>query len=60
MAVAERQKEVEKLREDNEALKARVKLLEEGHTSNLTMMVGHKVEEAASTEEVTGEHPVED
>ena len=53
-AFAARQREVATMQEENEALKARVKLLEEGHTSNITMMVGQKVDEAASSEEVKG------
>jgi len=52
LAVEARQGQVDRLAEENEALKARVKLLEEGHTSNLTMLVGQKVDEGASSQEV--------
>ena len=47
-----RQRELAETREENEALRARVKLLEEGQTKDLTMLVGHKIEEGASSEEV--------
>ncbi len=49
------QQEVEtnhaKLRVENEALKARVKLLEEGQSKDLTLLVGQKVDES---QEITG------
>ena len=37
---------------ENNALKARVQLLEEGQTKDLTLLVGQKVDEGASSEEV--------
>ncbi len=49
-----RKKQVQSLTEENDALKARVKLLEEGQTKDLTLLVGHKVEEGASSKEVQG------
>ena len=50
-----RQQEVKRLTDENQALKTRVKLLEEGQTKDLTILVGQKVEEGASSEEVRGE-----
>lgn len=41
-----------KLQQENEALKARIKLLEEGQTKDLTILVGQKVEEGTSEQEV--------
>jgi hypothetical protein len=41
-----------KLRVENETLKARVKLLEEGQSKDLTLLVGQKVDES---QEITGE-----
>ena len=49
-----RQQEVKRLTDENQALKTRVKLLEEGQTKDLTILVGQKVEEGASSEEVKG------
>lgn len=43
---------VERLKQENEALKARVQLLEEGQTKDLTLLVGQKVDEGTSSEEV--------
>ena len=39
------------LKKENEALKARIQLLEEGQSKDLTMIVGQKVEES---QELTG------
>ena len=41
-----------KIQSENDRLKARIKLLEEGHSQDLTMMVGHRVDQAASSQEV--------
>merc|ERR1719376_1024887 len=43
---------MEKLQSENDSLRARVKLLEEGHSKDLTIMVGQKVDENASSQEV--------
>ena len=51
-----RQQEVKRLTDENQALKTRVKLLEEGQTKDLTILVGQKVEEGASSEEVKGKY----
>ncbi len=51
-AVESRQKEFEEVKAENVALKARIKLLEEGQTKDLTLLVGQKVDEGASSEEV--------
>ena len=50
-----RQQEVKRLTDENQSLKTRVKLLEEGQTKDLTILVGQKIEEGASSEEVRGE-----
>ncbi len=42
------------LREENDALKTRVQLLEEGQTKDLTLLVGQKMDEGASSREVLG------
>ena len=42
----------EELQKDNDALRARIQLLEEGQTKDLTMMVGHRLEEGVSSQEV--------
>ena len=47
-AVDKRKTEMTELVNENSALKARVQLLEEGHTKDLTLMVGAKVEEGVS------------
>ena len=39
------------LKKENESLKARIRLLEEGQSKDLTMIVGQKVEES---QELTG------
>ena len=52
MAVERRRLEAEQLQEENTALKARISLLEEGQTKDLTIMVGHKLEEGTSSKEV--------
>ena len=51
-----RQQEVKRLSDENQALKTRVKLLEEGQSKDLTILVGQKVEEGASSEEVKGKY----
>ena len=51
-ATDSRQREVEELNAEIVALKTRIKLLEEGETSNLTLLVGRKVGEEVSSEEV--------
>ena len=55
-----RQQEVKRLTDENQALKTRVKLLEEGQTKDLTILVGQKVEEGASSEEVKGKCDMKD
>ena len=45
---------MKRLSDENEALKARVKLLEEGQTNDITMMVGQRMEEGASSKDVLG------
>lgn len=52
-ALEKRQQDVGILQTQNEALKARVKLLEEGQTKDLTIMVGQKMDEGATSQEVT-------
>ena len=44
--------QVDELVVENTALKARVQLLEEGKTNDLTLLVGQKMDEGASSEEV--------
>jgi len=51
-ATKRREVDLETLKTENVALKARIELLEEGQTKDLTMMVGQKVEGGASSEEV--------
>ena len=51
-AVERLQTDTNELQSENDALKARVKLLEEGQTKDITMMVGHRLEEGASSAEV--------
>lgn len=51
-AMDSRQAEFEELKNENHALKARVQLLEEGQTKDLTLLVGQKMDEGASSEEV--------
>merc|ERR1712200_182010 len=51
-AVESMETDVQKLQSENDALKARIKLLEEGQTKDPTMMVGHRMEEGASSVEV--------
>lgn len=40
-----------KLQQENEALKARIRLIEEGQTKDLTILVGQKVDES---QEISG------
>ena len=51
-ATEARKHELEDLKAEVTALRARVKLLEEGETSNLTLLVGRKMEEGFSSEEI--------
>ena len=51
-AVEKEERQKEELQKENEALRARVNLLEEGQTKDLTMMVGHRIEEGVSSQEV--------
>jgi len=52
VARGEHSASLDKLQSENDRLKARIKLLEEGHSQDLTMMVGHRVDQAASSQEV--------
>lgn len=54
-ASSSRSADMAQLQEENEALKTRVKLLEEGQTKDLTLLVGQKVEEGTSSQEVQSE-----
>ena len=51
-AVASREEEAAEGMAEREALRARVQLLEEGQTKDLTIMVGRKMEEGEGSEEV--------
>ena len=51
-AVASRDEEAAEGMAEREALRARVQLLEEGQTKDLTIMVGRKMEEGEGSEEV--------
>jgi len=51
-ATKRREVDIETLKTENVALKTRIQLLEEGQTRDLTLMVGQKVEDGASSEEV--------
>ena len=51
-AAKSREHEVEELNAEINALKARIKLLEEGETKDLTLLVGRKVGDEVSSEEV--------
>merc|ERR1719414_36857 len=52
-AVEKRKLEVDELTQERDALKARVHLLEEGQTTDHTMMVGKKMDDGESSQEVT-------
>ena len=52
LAIEQRALEVGKLSSENEALKTRIKLLEEGQTRDLTMLVGKKMDEDDGGEKV--------
>lgn len=55
-AYQDRKAELEMLTKENEALKQRVKLLEEGETHDLTQKVGLKVDtESVTNKQVQGE-----
>ena len=47
-----RKQDFNELKTENTALKARIQLLEEGQTKDLTLLVGHKLDEGTSSEEV--------
>ena len=51
-ATESRRNEVENLKSEIVSLKARIQLLEEGQTKDLTILVGQKVDEAPSSMEV--------
>jgi len=51
-AAEEHESQLNKIQTENESLKARIKLLEEGHSKDLTILVGQKMEEDASSQEV--------
>ena len=51
-ATEARAEQFDELVVENTALKARVQLLEEGKTNDLTLLVGQKMDEGASSEEV--------
>jgi len=51
-ATKRREVDIETLKTENVALKTRIQLLEEGQTRDLTLMVGQKVEDGTSSEEV--------
>ena len=51
-ATKSREHEIEELNAEINALKARIKLLEEGETKDLTLLVGRKVGDEVSSEEV--------
>ena len=51
-ATEARRNEVENLKSEIVSLKARIQLLEEGQTKDLTLLVGQKVDEAPSSIEV--------
>lgn len=51
-ASEEHAKSLNKLEGENESLKTRIKLLEDGQSKDLTLLVGHKMEENASSQEV--------
>lgn len=53
-AVENRGQEFKALQAENEALKARVQLLKEGQSRDLTVLVGQKMDEGASSQEVKG------
>ena len=51
-ATEEHSQRLSKLQGDNESLKTRIKLLEEGQSKDLTLLVGQKMEENVSSQEV--------
>ena len=51
-ATEEHKNNLAKLQDENDRLKARIKLLEEGQSKDLTLLVGHKLEENATSQEV--------
>lgn len=52
--IKSREVDFKKLQQENDSLKARVRLLEEGQTRDLTLLVGQKMEEEPSSQEVKG------
>jgi len=53
IARQERAEKIAKIEEENESLKARIKLMEEGKNEDLTQLVGQRVK-SASTKEIEG------
>ena len=58
MAQQQRKEELNRLREENERLKERLKLVEEsgGKVEDLTMQVEQKLQEPSTSKEIDGEH----
>jgi len=52
-ALERREHDMLEMREERDALRTRVQLLEEGQTKDLTIMVGKKMEEGESSEEIS-------
>ena len=52
-ALEKREQDILEMREERDALRTRVQLLEEGQTKDLTIMVGKKMEEGESSEEIS-------
>ena len=52
-ALERREHDMLEIREERDALRTRVQLLEEGQTKDLTIMVGKKMEEGESSEEIS-------
>ena len=52
-AVQKRELEIQEMKDERDALRTRVQLLEEGQTKDLTLMVGKKMEEGESSEEIS-------
>ena len=52
-ALERREHDILEMREERDALRTRVQLLEEGQTKDLTIMVGKKMEEGESSEEIS-------
>ena len=52
-AIQKRELEIQEMKDERDALRTRVQLLEEGQTKDLTLMVGKKMEEGESSEEIS-------